>query len=45
MVCHHSDKYRDHKQYDNGDIKFLICHVISCEHMFKRLHEFMGGTP
>ena len=44
-VCHHPDKYCDHKQCDNGDIKFLICHVTSREHMFKRLREFMGGTP
>ena len=45
MVCHHPDKYCDRKQWDNGEIKFLICHVTSWEHMFKRLREFMGGNP
>ena len=41
VVCRHPDKYCDHKQCDNEDIKFLICHVTSREHLFKRLREFM----
>ena len=35
----------DHRHFDSGYIMFLICSVASCEHMFKAIHEFMGGNP
>ena len=38
------DKSCEHKHSDAGDM-FLICHVIFCEHIFKCLCEFMGGSP
>ena len=44
-VCNQPDKSCDPKHCDSGDIMFLICHVTSCEHMFKRLCEFMGEVP
>ena len=44
-VCHRLGKSCEHWNYDSWDIVFLICHVTSREHMFKRLCEFMGGIP
>ena len=43
MLCHYADKSCGHKHCDGGDM-FLICHVASCEHMFKGLCEFMSGS-
>ena len=44
MVCYHPDKSCDHKHYDSGDIRFLICQVTSRECMFKLLCEFVDGS-
>ena len=44
-VCHHLGKSREHRHHDSGDLIFLIRHVISCEHMFNGLCEFMGEIP
>ena len=44
-VCHHLGKCCEHRHYDSGGIVFLICYMISREHMFKGLCEFMGGIP
>ena len=41
-VFYQPNKPCDHKHRDSGDIIFLICCMSSCEHMFKRLCEFMG---
>ena len=41
-VCNHNSC--DHKHYNSGDIMFLISCVSSCEYMFKKLCEFMGGS-
>ena len=43
VLCHYADKPCDHRHCDGGDM-FLICHIISLEHMFKWLCEFLGGT-
>ena len=45
QICHHLGKSCEHRHYDSGDIVFSICHVASCEHMFKGLCEFMGEIP
>ena len=45
MIYHHPDKFADNKDWDCGDITFLICHVISCDCMFKDLRAFIGGAP
>ena len=34
-ICHHRDKFCDYKHCHSGGILFLICHVISSEHMFE----------
>ena len=44
-ICHHTGRSCEHKHCDSGEIAFLICHVISREHMSKRLCEFMGERP
>ena len=44
-LCHHSDKSCDHKHCDSEDLMFPICHVTSCEYIFKGLCEFMTGNP
>ena len=44
-VCHHLGKFCEHRYYDSGDIVVLVCHVISCKHMFKGFCEFMGEIP
>ena len=36
-----SDKFGDHRHCDDGGM-FLICHVISCDHMFKRLCTYLA---
>ena len=43
-VSHHADKSCDHKHCVVGDAMFLICHLTSCEDMFKGFCEFMGGN-
>ena len=45
VLCHYADKSFDHKHCDGGDIIILLCRVTSRKHMFKRLREFMGGSP
>ena len=42
VLCHYADKSCNRKHYDGGDIMFVIYHVISREHIFKGLCEFMG---
>ena len=44
-VCHHPDKFGDHRYFDNGDIMFMICHWTSRDQIFKGLCEFMGRSP
>ena len=44
-VCHHPDKFGDQRHFDSGDIMNLICQLTSLDHMFKALHELMGGMP
>ena len=44
-ISHHLGKSCRHRHYDKGDIMFLICHVVSNEHMLKGLHEFLCGGP
>ena len=34
----------DHRHCISGDM-FLVCHVISEDHVVKRSCDFMGGTP
>ena len=29
----------------NGKLTYVFCHVTSCDHMFKGLCDFMGGSP
>ena len=36
VACHHLDKSRDRYHCDDGDLKFLVCHVTS--------RKFMGGS-
>ena len=43
-VCLHSDKFGDHRHGDSGGM-FLICHVISHDHMFKGLCEIIEKDP
>ena len=43
-LCHHSGKSWDHKHCGDRDM-FFLCHVTSCEHMFKGLSTFYGWTP
>ena len=43
-LCHHPDKFCEHRHSDSGDM-FLICHMISHNHMFKGFCEFKGGSP
>ena len=42
-VCHYPAKSSDHNHCDSVDM-FLICHVTSCEHIFKMLCEFTNGV-
>ena len=44
-VCHHLIKFSSYRHCDSGDIMFRICHVASGDHIFRRLCEFMGGSP
>ena len=44
MVCHHPDKFCDHRHYGSGVIMFLICQLSSSKHMFKGLSEITGGS-
>ena len=43
-VCHHADMFCDYGHCNSGDIKFLKFYVMSRDHMFKGLCEFMGGS-
>ena len=44
MVCHHPNKFGDHRHSDSRDIMFLICHITSHGQTFKRLCCFMGQS-
>ena len=56
-VSHHSDKFSENRfcdksepltlghQATNFDETFLICNVISKDHVVKELHDFMGESP
>ena len=44
MFCYFADKSCDHKHCDGRDITFSICHMTSCEHIFKALREFIGES-
>ena len=44
-LCHHPEKFGDHTHCDTGDAMFLICHVISRDHMFTGLYKVMSGSP
>ena len=44
VLSHYPWKSCDQKHWDGGDM-FLICHMTSCEHMFKGLREFMVSSP
>ena len=41
-IYHHPGKFGDPRHGDCGDIMNLTCHLISRDHMFKGLCEFMG---
>ena len=43
-VCHHHGKSCEHRHCNGGIMVFLICHVASCEHVY-RLCEFIGWKP
>lgn len=43
-VCHHPDKLGGHRHCGSGDI-FLICNMISEEHVTKGLCDFMDRSP
>ena len=36
--------FGDHRHCDSEGKMFLICHVTSCDHTFKRLCEFISGS-
>ena len=42
IVCHHPARFGTNRHCGVGDINFLIYHSPLCNHVFKRLHEFMG---
>ena len=41
----HTANFDGHKHYNSEDISFLICRVISEEHMIKALFNLMVGSP
>ena len=45
VVCHHPDKFGDHRHCDNWDLTFLICHQTSRNHLLKWQCDFKGGSP
>ena len=44
-ASHHPDKLGDNRYCDKSDLMFLICHVTSHNHLFKRSCDFMIGSP
>ena len=38
MVSCHPVKFSGHKNYDSGDLMFLLCHVISRDPLSKQLY-------
>ena len=45
MVIHHNAKFGGLKHCGIGDIKFLICQVISRDHMIKGPSYFIVRSP
>ena len=44
MVGHQLAKFSGHSQCSSRDIKVLVCHVISQDHVIKRSCDFIGGS-
>ena len=45
MVYHHSAKFGSHRCCNSRDIMFLVCHLISQDHMIKGSSDFIGRGP
>ena len=41
---HHAANFGGSRHCSRGDKTFSICHMISKDHMFKRLSDFVGGN-
>ena len=41
----HAANFGGFRHCGSGDKIFLICHVISKDHLFKGLRDIMGGNP
>ena len=44
MVSHHLAMFGDHWFSASGDMKYLICHMISQNHVIERASNFMSGS-
>ena len=44
-VGHHDAKFGGFRYCGRGDKMFLICYMISKDHVFKGLPDFVGRTP
>ena len=42
MISHTPAKFGGHRHCGSGDIKFLVCHVISQDHVTKGQSSIMG---
>ena len=45
ILGHHAANFGDFRPCGRGNKTFSICHVISRDHIFKGLGEFIGETP
>ena len=45
IVCHNPAKFGGHKHCGSRSIMFLVCHVISQDHVIKGLCDFMDKSP
>ena len=45
MISHIPAKFGGHKYRGSEDIIFLVCHVISQDHVIKRYSNVMGTSP
>ena len=44
-VGHHDAKFGGFRYCGRGDKTFLNCYMISKDHVFKELPNFVGGSP
>ena len=44
-VFYYPTKFSCHRHCDSGDIIVLVCHVISKNHVIKRLGDFLDRRP